>query len=224
MLGGLAIGTLVYFFSLLFWTDAFSDTNADFYTEPRGGLFLGIGGAALVLVSAAPLAVVEIFGAIVGAQRLARGDTREAGRVQVDRRRSRAQLPVALLGVLGAASGFAAALVDSGGWERARTESLFDISFWAGFQATFPSVVGATAAAVILLGNGVGKRAAGCLAGCGAVLFALFAGILGSLHGHAPPGAYIGIGSGVLLMLAGALGFAARFSWPPRVAGWLGRR
>lgn len=122
LLSGLGVSTLAYCFALLFWTDAFKPffehghRSVD-YTSLRGGLWLGIGGAGLVLVSAAPLVVVEIFAAIVGAQRLARGDTREGARVRFDRRRSSAQLPAALLGVVGAAAGFAAAFVDSGAWE-----------------------------------------------------------------------------------------------------------
>ena len=214
-LGGLGMSSLAFFFSLLFWADAFLAFSSYHSGEPawtsaRGGPFLGIGGAGLVLVAAAPLVVVEIFAAIVGAKRLARGDTREGGGVRLDRTRAPAQLPVAVLGLLGAATGLAAAFVDSGAWEVGQKESLYEASFWAALPVEVPSLIAATAAAIILVGNGVSRRATGLLIGCGAALIALFAGSFGALHGHPPAGAYVGVAAGLVLCVAGALGAIAR--------------
>lgn len=216
VLSGLGIGALVYFFSLLLWTDAlapyveYADHPDEYYIVALGGPLLGLGGAGLVLVSAAPSVAVEIFASIIGAGRVARGKTREVFRIDLHRARSRSQVPVGLLGAVGAAAGLAATLVASGAWRRPRGDSLFDISVWAGLQAAVPSAVAAIAAAVIVLGNRVNERAAGCLAGCGVALLALFAGVFGSLGWHPAAGAYIGVGAGAVLVVAGMLGFAAR--------------
>jgi Novel STAND NTPase 1 len=151
--GALGMSTLAFFFSLLFWPSAFLafssyDGHRASYAYERAGPLLGIGGAGLVLVAAAPLVVVEIFAAIVGAKRLARGDTREGG-VRLDRTRAPAQLPVALLGLVGAVTGLVAAFVDSGAWERGTKESLYEASFWAALPAVFPAAIAAIAAAIV---------------------------------------------------------------------------
>jgi hypothetical protein len=117
---------------------------------------------------------------------------------------------VATLGGVGAAIAIASALVESGAWGRPAHESLFEMSFWAGLQVVVPAVVAATAAAVIVIGDRINERAAGALAGCGVALLAYFAGVFGSFGGLPPAGAYVGACAGIMLTLAGALGFAAR--------------
>jgi hypothetical protein len=214
--GALGMSTLAFFFSLLLWPTAFLAFSKyrgheASYAYERAGPLLGIGGAGLILVAAAPLVVVEIFAAIVGAKRLARGDTREGG-IRLDRTRVPAQRRVALLGLAGAMIAFAAAFVDSGAWEKNERESLYEASFWAVLPVVFPAAIAATAAAIVLLGNGVSRRAAGLLIGCGTALIALFAGSFGALHGHPPLGAYVGTAAGVVLCIAGTLGALARTS------------
>jgi hypothetical protein len=212
LMSGLGISGLAYFFGLLWWTNALKTFGDDPFVSPslEGALFLGIGGAGLILVSAAPVIAVEIFASIVGAARVVRGSSREARKMDFDRTRSAMLIPVAALGGVGAAVGIASAFVASGAWGRLRGDSLFELSFGAGLHVVVPSAVAATAAAVILFGDRVNERAAGWLAGCGVALLAYFAGVFGSFDWQPPPGAYVGACAGIMLTLAGALGFAAR--------------
>ena len=213
LVSGLGISVLAYFFSLLWWSDALVPYVAgefETYGTSAGGPLLGLGGAGIVLVSAAPLVAVEIFASIIGAGRVVRGRTHHASGLDLERARSAMRIPVASLGAVGAALGLAATLMDSGAWGRSATDSLFDVSFWAWLQVAVPPAVAAIAVAIIVFADGVNQRAAGWLAGCGLALIVFFMGAFGSWDWQPPTGAYVGVAAGVALLLAGALGFAAR--------------
>ena len=213
LVSGLGISVLAYFFSLLWWTDALTPYvggQFETYGSVAGGPLLGLGGAGIVLVSAAPLVAVEIFASIIGAGRVMRGRTLQASGVDLERARSAMRVPVGVLGAVGAALALAAMLMDSAAWGRTAKDSLFDVSFWAGLQVAVPSAVAAIAVAVVVFADRVNQRAAGQLAGCGIALVVFFTGVFGSMNWQPPSGAYVGVAAGVALLLAGALGFAAR--------------
>src|SRR5579872_1350608 len=208
---GLGVGAMAYFFCLIFWPRAlggFVGIN-DFEPAALGAPALAMAGAGLTLVSAAPTYGVEIFASILGARRALVGADAGELPLDLDRTSWRVKIPMALVGLAAAGIAFVAAFVTSGAWGRQGAHSLFAISFWAGLQVVVPAAAAAFAAAVIMLGRRIGLRNAGCLAGCGAALIALFAGIIAVAGGHASGGAFLGAGMGALLILIGIVAASA---------------
>jgi hypothetical protein len=160
-----------------------------------------------VLVSSAPPVVLEIFASIILAGRMFVGARRPAVEMNLRPTMWRVRVPLAASVAAAVIAAFTAALLASGAWHRPQYDSLFAISFWAGWQVLVPAVAAAAAAASFLFGQKGGERAAGFLSGCGLALLTLFLGAIGIRHGDAPMGAYLGAGAGAGLALAGIVLF-----------------
>jgi hypothetical protein len=222
LLSGLGIGALTYFFSLLWWDEALlpyakltpfhvfrGGVNYSYtdYSAAYLAAFLGIAGVGLVLVAAAPAAALDIFASIVGVGRVVGGTPRVAPQMNPNRARWALVIPLCALGAAALIAGLTAAAIPSGAWHRDRSVSLFGVSFWAGLPVLVPAVAAGAAVVAVLFGRRVGERAAGCLTGCGLVFLTLFIGVIGTRHGDAPFGAYLGFGAGAVLVLVGLVGF-----------------
>ena len=116
-------------------------------------------------------------------------------------------IPLAALGVAAAIAGLTATLVPSGETVYGPSDSLFGTSFFVGVQVLVLAVAAGATAVVVLFGRRIGERTAGCLTGCGLALIAFFVGDVGTFHGNASVGAYLGFGAGAVLVLVGLVGF-----------------
>jgi hypothetical protein len=217
VLAAIGFGALAFFTGYLFWPEAFStvfppDRLGGFWrATPRGGMFLGAAGGALILVAAAPASVVELFATMIGAGRVLRGasDHRPILRTTAEDRARRRRIAACLLALAGVILVGWGTFAPSGAWQRGADESLADITNGAAFQALGPASLVALAALFWLLWPPEPRLAAGLLEGWGVVLLALFVGIVGSAvteHGDdARSGSWMGLLGGFVILFAGAL-------------------
>jgi hypothetical protein len=221
LLGGLGIGALTFFVTYL-------GLGTQFYGggELGGtglGPWVGIVGAGLVLVAAAPSTALEIFAAIVGADSFVgeAASASDGGKALLTRRRARKRRQRTLVGFLAAAASVVGGLLvaaacllpvesDSG-----FSESLYHISP----SYTVEPFAGAVAAIVIgfVLMRTLDRRyAAGFVTGLGITSVTLFLGYAGFFltDSYYTPryGAYLGIAGGCLLTLAALAGRRAQAS------------
>lgn len=210
LLSGLSLGALAYFTGLLFWTNGLwvyveqrSPSSLDFGTQ-QAAVTIGVVGAALMLVAAAPTAGLDIFTEILGfGNKLAAPRRSTLPPVHAPTRRI-VRAALGLLALVAAGLAFAGAFVSTGRWHAGQPSSLFAISFWTGWQVAVPAVAAMVTALAILFSRRINARAAGWLAGFGVALMALFGGTIGLRHGHAGS-IYLGLVSGALLLLAGGV-------------------